>query len=100
MAAGLTANMTLAAFNAQAGTILLNLVQALDQVNEMNTFLSTQGAAGLNTLIGMASGDATILISAFTDAEQLYNLFHNNGTLTNAKDFTAFIKQVIGSGVH
>lgn len=100
MAAGLTANMTLSQFNQQAGGILLNLQQALDQVNEMDVFLAAQGTAGLNTLVGMASADATTLISAYTDAQKLRNIFYNSATLTNSYDFTTFIKQVIGSGVH
>jgi len=100
MAAGLTATMTLATFNSQCGTILMNLVQALDQVNEVNTFLTALGGSNLTTTLGMASGDVATLTSSFNDAYQLYQIFHDQATLTTAKDFTANIKLVIGTGVH
>jgi hypothetical protein len=99
MAAGLTANITVAALNQSLGSILLNLVTALDQINEMNTYLQATGSAGLQTL-GFTSTDANNIMSAWTDAQKLYNLFHDNATLTTAYDFTTFIKLLIGTGVH
>ena len=100
MAAGLTAGLSLPQFNQQTGAILLQLVQALDQINEVNTFLVAQGGANLTTLLGMASGDVATLTSAYNDAYQLFQLFHGQATLATAKDFTANIKLVIGTGVH
>ncbi len=100
MAAGLTANLTLAQFNAQTGQILLNLSQALDQINEVYIFLQALGGSNLTTTLGMASGDVATLTSAFNDAYQIYQIYHSQATLGTAKDFTANIKLVIGTGVH
>ncbi len=100
MAAGLTAGLTLAQFNQQTGAILLQLTQALDQINEVNTFLVAQGGSNLTTLLGMASEDIATLTSSYNDAYQLYQIFHGAATLSTAKDFTTNIKLVIGTGVH
>src|SRR5271165_2352125 len=100
MAAGLTAGLTLAQFNQQTGAILLQLVQSLDQINEVYIFLQALGGSNLTTTLGMASGDVATLTSAFNDAYQLYQIFHDQATLATAKDFTANIKLVIGTGVH
>lgn len=104
MAAGLTANLTVAGLNQSFGAILLNLVTSLDQINEMNTFLAATGSAGLQT-IGFTSGDASIVISAWNDAYKLYQIYHNNTspsspTVTVSYDFTSFIKLLTGTGVH
>jgi hypothetical protein len=104
MAAGLTANITVAGLNQTLGAILLNLETALDQINEMNTYLSATGSAGLQTL-GFTSTDANNVMSAWADAYKLYQIFHDstsssNPTVTVGYDFTTFIKLLTGTGVH
>jgi hypothetical protein len=107
MAAGLAANITLAQFNAQAGQILLNLQQALAQAQEMQVFLAAQGASGLESLFGMASGDAATVISAFNDANAFAGVFAGTETVSNGAyaaatgyNFNTFIKLLVGTGVH
>ncbi len=105
MPAGLTANITLASLNQQGGAILLNLVTALAQVQEMWTFLQAEGGSNLTTAYGMTSGDVATFTSAFNDANLLATIFHggtseSNPTVTVGYDFTASIKLLIGTGVH
>jgi hypothetical protein len=99
MAAGLTAQLSLTQLNTQAGGILLSLVRDLDQVADMQAYLATQGTAGLQAL-GMTADDATTLLSAFSDAAQLVQLWHGQAALASAKDFTVFVQRCIGTGVH
>ncbi len=104
MASGLTANLTVSGLNQAFGSILLNLVTALDQINEMNTYLAATGATGLEAL-GFATGDATTIMSAWGDAYKLYQIFHDgtsssSPTVTVGYDFTTFIKLLTGTGVH
>lgn len=104
MSAGLTANITVASLNQTMGSILLNLMTTLDQVNEMQTYLAATGSAGLET-IGFSSGDATNIISAWGDAYKLYQIFHagtssSYPTVTVGYDFSTFIKLLTGTGVH
>lgn len=104
MASGLTANLTVAGLNQTLGGVLMNLVTSLDQINEMNTYLSATGQAGLVAL-GFASGDATVIMSAWGDAYKLFQIFHDgtsssSPTVTVGYDFTTFIKLLTGTGVH
>lgn len=99
MAVGLTANMTVSSVNQQAGAILQNLVGALDQAAEFQVFLNWYGAANLQTL-GFSSADAAIIVSAYTDAFKIYQLYRGQTTLATAYDFSTFIKQLTAMGVH
>jgi len=98
--AGLTATLSKETINGQAGQALSTMNAALDQIQQMAAFLAGQGSAGLVANFGFVTADADLLISAVNDADNLRKVYQGLVALTPAADQRAFIKQVIGTGVH
>ena len=85
--------------NTNVGNLARNLKIYLDELHALRLWYLALGAGGLtNAPYSMAAADDATIGSALADAEQLYQLFHNNGTLTTAKDFTAFLGRCWGFG--
>ena len=81
--------------DAVSGSIARDLKQALENVIELNTWLVAQADIDLITL-GYTAGEIAVLKSAYTDAAELAALFAGAATLSLAKDFRQFLKQLWG----
>lgn len=85
--------------NNNVGQLAHQLKITLDELHAMRLWYLALGAGGLtNAPYSMTSGDDATIGSALSDAEQLYQLFYDNGTLATAKDFTAFLGRLWGFG--
>jgi len=71
--------------------------RAFDDVITMQSYLNSTPDADLVNL-GYTSNEVAVLKTAFTDLTQLGNIFIGAASLTTAKDFRTFVKQVWGVG--
>lgn len=95
MAAGLNANLTLGIVNQQAGTLCAQLQSLFRQIDEFQAFLLATDLTQAPILMG--STDQATVKSAFTDLEQLFQIYSGNQILGSAKNFTTFAKQLWGT---
>jgi hypothetical protein len=85
--------------NTNIGTLMRQLNVILTDLHVARQWYLQLGAGGLtNAPYSMSSADDATIASALSDAEELYQLFHNNGTLATSKDFTAFMGRLWGFG--
>lgn len=85
--------------NNTLGGLTRELTVSLEQLHLLHVWYVALGAGGLtNAPYSFTAGDDATVGSALSDAEQLYQLFHNNGTLGTAKDFTTFMGKAWGFG--
>lgn len=95
MAAGINANLTLSGVNQQAGSLCSQLQSVFHQIDEFQTYLLANDLTQAPVLMG--SADQATIKSAFTDLEQLYQIYLGNQILGSAKNFTTFAKQIWGT---
>lgn len=80
-----------------AGAIARDLNVLMKRVTVLKAYLDQTPDADLVTM-GYSVGDVALLKSAFADAAQLEGIFRGAGTLAEAKDFRAFLRQLWGLG--
>lgn len=73
MAAGIQPN--LGTINQQAGTLMVNLRNSIQQAQAFFDYLNNLGVPGLVAL-GMTNGDATTLLTAYTNLAALSAVFY------------------------
>jgi len=117
MAWGQNSLLTAASLNGYVGSRLQQIMQALEDLNDLNNgWLASNGSAGVQALPAAAggsqisAGDAATMISAVGDMSSLWSVFYGNasisvnGTITKAAstghDFSAFAKQGSGFAPH
>lgn len=83
--------------DAVAGSIARDLNVLMKRVTVLKAYLDQTPDADL-TAMGYTAQDVALLKSAFADAAQLEAIFRGAGTLADAKDFRAFLRQVWGLG--
>lgn len=85
----------------QAGSIARSVFNVLSTVGQFKAWLDGVSAQDLESVYGYTSGEAAVLKSAFGDLAELASVF-NNGTPTHteAHDFRAFARQLIGTGLY
>lgn len=76
-----------------ATSIAHNLGAALEQAGDFQTFLLATADADLVAL-GFSSSEVSTMKSAFTDMEQLHQVFLGNATRTPAYDYRTFVKLI------
>jgi hypothetical protein len=84
MAWGQNATVSLAYINSYVGTRIAQLRQALEDLNDFNTYYLTPigGATGLEAApISMAAGDATQLAACIGDIVSLYSVYFGNASI-------------------
>jgi hypothetical protein len=97
MSAGLIYSAT--DVNNNIGNQMRQLHVTLGNLHVMHQWYLALGAGGLTqSPYLMSAADDANIGSALSDAEQLYQLFNNNGTLAAAKDFTVFMGRLWGFG--
>lgn len=95
MSAGIQVNQ--AQINAQAGSLAIGLRTVLSQIQTFQTWLNTEGSAGLVAL-GFTSGDAATMISAFNDLNDMATIYNGSASihLTGTYNYATFAKQLTG----
>lgn len=73
MAAGITPNIN--TLNQQAGNLMVNLRNSIQQAQAFYDYLTTLGVPGLVSL-GMTNPDATALLAAYTNLSALSAVFY------------------------
>ena len=73
IAAGIQPN--LGTLNQQAGALMVNLRNSIQQAQAFFDYLNTLGVPGLVAL-GMSNGDATALLAAYTNLSALSAVFY------------------------
>lgn len=73
MAAGIQPNLS--TLNQQAGALMVNLRNSIQQAQAFFDYLSTVGTAGLEGL-GMTTDDADLLMAAYTNLSALSAVFY------------------------
>jgi hypothetical protein len=98
---GASAALTKAQLDGQIGSILTTLDSVMNQIQAMNAFLATQGAAGLEAApLSYDTTAAPDIISAFSDLDTLRQVYQGLATQGTTKDFRSFPKLLWGTGVH
>ena len=83
--------------NNNVGQLAHQLKITLDELHAMRLWYLALGAGGLtNAAYSMTSGDDATIGSALADAEQLYQLFHDNGTLADRERFHGIPGEAVG----
>jgi hypothetical protein len=98
MAAGRTISKD--ELNNSAAAIAASLHATMDNVAKMKAVLDGYSSAQLVSVFGFVQADADVLKSAFTDMDQLRVIFTGGANLASAKDFRAFTKQLLGTGLY
>lgn len=82
----------------KAGSIAQQLNIVMENIEQFNEWLSGQQDADLETNYDYSSGEVAVLKSAFSDLDQLRQVYQGTVNLADAKDFRAFAKQLWGLG--
>lgn len=96
MAAGQTASLTLANVNSTAGSLCIQLLNLMNQIQQFQAFLAATDLT--QAPWSMSAADQANLKSAFTDLDQLRQVFQGLATRTPAYDYRAFVKLIDGFG--
>jgi len=96
MAAGQTASLTLAQINSIAGSLCLQMLNLMYQIQQFQSFLAATDLT--QAPYSMAAADQNTLKSAFTDLDQLRQVFQGLATRTPAYDYRTFVKLIDGVG--
>lgn len=98
MSAGAT--IGLLDINQRAYQLSLGLHQMFRQIEDFNQYLSQNGGATFleGAPYNMSQTDAGNIISAFSDLDQLRQLYEGTATLTADKDFRAYARWLWGFG--
>jgi hypothetical protein len=91
VSAGIQPN--LATINQQAGSLMVNLLNSIEQAQVFYQYLNGLGSSGLIAL-GMASADATALLSAYSNANALANVFYGQAYTGPALPYN-FYNQIV-----
>jgi hypothetical protein len=81
--------------DARSGQLALQLRDTLRQVQLFKAWLDTKTDANLLAL-GYAQADVDLLKSAYTDLDQLRQVYEGSATRTPAYDYRTFSKLLIG----
>ena len=117
MAWGQNSTLTAQSLNIYVGQRFQQLQQILEDLHDLNSgWIAANGSAGVQALPAasggsqITSGDATTMLSALTDADHLWSIYHGNGsvasngtvTISNSTgyNFDQFIKQGAGFAPH
>ena len=83
------------AIDSWAPTVIIDLRQALDNVQRIKAWLDTQVDADL-TALGYSSAEVAVLKSAFTDLDKLAQIAHGQATQAQANDFLFWPRKLTG----
>lgn len=103
--AGTTNTLTKAVLDNQMGSIISAIDGALLQAHELQQFFLAHVDGDFTASTGAGptgyvQADVNTMKSAFTDLEQLYQIFIGSQNLASAKDFRAFAKLIAATLVH
>lgn len=83
-----------------AGEVAQDIATWALRVDALSTFLLATADVTLEAApFSYTAGEVAILKSGVADLKQLADLYRNTGTLTVAKDFRTFSKQLAGLGI-
>jgi len=97
MPVGLNASLTRADVDSRAGTIAQRLNTVMEDVADFKYFLDGADAAQMAAL-GYTPEEASILVSAYGDLDQLRTVYQGAAEVTPAKDFRTFARRLWGTG--